>query len=286
MRQLFRRAGLPVLAAVLAATAAGCGGFGSVQPLTVDTALHSYVALGDGFAAGPYAGRTAGGCLRGADNYPTLVARELKITTFTDVTCTGADTRSLTEPGTVGTNRARLPAQIAAVGHDTALVTVTAGIMDHDLLDEMFRVCLALPCGNAVLPNDLSAQLTAFENNLTAALRAIQDKAPQAFVVVVGYPQLMPLDKTCAKLPRMTLAQFNASNTVLSKLNVTVESAAHQTGSTFVDLSGLTQDHSACSAAPWVSGMTAVAGHSIAYHPLPAEQAAVATAVASAVRTR
>ncbi|MCW2752833.1 MAG: lipolytic enzyme family [Marmoricola sp.] len=286
MTRLFRLAGLPVLAAVLAATVAGCGGFGSVQPLTVDTALHSYVALGDGFAAGPYAGRTVGACLRGADNYPTQVARQLKITTFTDVTCTGADTRSLTEPGTVGTSRTKLPAQIDAVGHDTALVTVTAGIMDHDLLDEMFRVCLALPCGNAVLPNDLSAQLTAFENSFTAALRAIQNKAPQAFVVVVGYPQLMPQDKTCAKVPRMTPAELNAANIVLTRLNTNVESAAHQTGSTFVDLSGLTQEHSACSAVPWVTGMTSVAGRSVAFHPLPAEQTAVATAVAAAVRTR
>ncbi len=275
-----------MLALVLAVTAAGCGGFGAKQPVTVSTALRSYVALGDGFAAGPYAGNTTGGCQRGAENYPALLAADLKISTFTDVTCTGADSSALTQPSTVGKTKTKVPAQIDSVQTDTALVTVTAGIMDHDLVEAMFHVCVALPCGNSITGKFFIDQLKSFGDSFTAALRAIQNKAPQAVVVVVGYPQLMPSTNSCAKLPTMTPSQLNAANVVLTQLNNSMASSARQTGGTFVDLATLSQDHNACSASPWVNGMKAVAGHSLAYHPTSAEQTAAATAIAAAVRSR
>lgn len=285
-RPTLRAAGAAMLALVLAVVTAGCGGFGAKQPVTVSTPLKSYVALGDGFAAGPYAGSTGGGCMRGTANYPALLAADLKISTFTDVTCTGADTNALTQPSTVGKSKTKVPAQIDAVKPDSALVTVTAGIMDHDLIEALFHVCVALPCGNSITGKFFIDQLKAFGDSFTAALRAIQDKAPQAVVVVVGYPQLMPTTNSCSKLPTMTPPELNAANVVLTQLNNSMGSSARQTGSIFVDLSSVSQGHDACSASPWVNGMTAEAGHSVAYHPNAAEQAAVATAVAAAVRSR
>ena len=52
-----------------------------------------YVALGDSYSAGPLIPTTdlAGGCARSDHNYPSLVARPLKVKTFVDVTCSGAD---------------------------------------------------------------------------------------------------------------------------------------------------------------------------------------------------
>lgn len=285
-RSALRAAGAAMLALALAAMTAGCGGFGAKQPVTVSTALRSYVALGDGFAAGPYAGSTRGDCLRGTENYPTLVSADLKISTFTDVSCTGADTSALTQPATAGKTKTKVPAQIDAVKTDTALVTVTAGIMDHDLVEALFHVCVALPCGNSISGKFFIDQLKAFGDSFTSALRAIQNKAPQAVIVVVGYPQLMPSTNSCAKLPTMTPPQLNAANVVLTQLNNSMASSARQTGGIFVDIATLTQDHTACSATPWINGTKAVAGHSVAYHPTAAEQTAVATAVAAAVRSR
>lgn len=286
MSRLFpRAAGLPLLAVALILTTAGCGGFGKVEAPALATPLQSYVALGDGFAAGPYVGQTPqGGCLRGSDNYPAQVAKALKITKFTDVTCTGATTSSLTHSSRVG--KGTLPAQIDAISATTDLISVNAGIMDHDLVSTMFRDCVALPCGSALAGQVFIDDLKALGTSLTAALRTIQNKAPKAFLVVVGYPQLMPAQKSCAKLPAMSAAQLNAANIVLRQLNADVLSSARQTGATFVDLADLSADHTACSAVPWVNGKAGVPGHSIAYHPLAAEQAAVATAVATAVRGR
>lgn len=285
-RSPLRAAGLALLALVLALTTAGCGGFGAKQPAAVATTLRSYVALGDGFAAGPYVGSTSGGCLRGTNNYPALVSADLKINTFTDVTCTGADTDALTQPSTEGKTKTKVPAQIDAVQTDTSLVTVTAGIMDHDLIEAMFHTCVALPCGNSISGKFFVDQLKSFGDGFTAALRSIQNKAPQAIIVVVGYPQLMPTTKTCAKLPTMTPPQLSAANAVLTDLNMAMASSARQIGGSFVDVASLTQDHNACSAIPWVNGMTAVTGHSVAFHPTSDEQAAVATAVAAAVRSQ
>ncbi|MCW2784379.1 MAG: hydrolase family protein [Marmoricola sp.] len=282
-----RTAGLLALLCLLAVAATGCGGFGSTEAAAPDRPLRSYVAIGDGFAAAPYTGPTSkDGCLRSSKNYPALVAQDLKITDVTDVTCTGATTSALGNRSKPAFGTHALAPQLDAVKADTALVTVNIGIEDHGLLGGMFHVCLSLPCGKNISAKPLLADLEAFGTTLTAALRTIQDKSPQAYIVVVGYPQLMPSDKSCAALPAMAAAQLDAANLVLTRINSQVQSSARQTGASFVDLSTITGDHTACSPQPWVHGKTSVPGKSVAFHPVEAEQQAVADAVAAQVRSR
>src|SRR5437763_5312316 len=56
-----------------------------------------YVALGDSYTSSPRTGSQAGdppGCDRTTNNYPHLVAADLKPASFTDVSCSGATTAS------------------------------------------------------------------------------------------------------------------------------------------------------------------------------------------------
>jgi hypothetical protein len=278
---------LPLVATLALLAGCGAGGFGNKNPADLNSSVSNYVALGDGFAAGPYLGKTTdANCLRSADNYPVQVAKALGVNKVTDVSCTGATTRSLTDKYKATATRKTLRPQLDAVTRDTDLITLGIGIEDRSLLTDMFRICLALPCGTDVSPKPIITQLDLYGQNLTAAVRILQDKAPQAYIVLVGYPSIVPNGNSCSKLPPITTAQLDAANLTLDKVNSTIRSAAQQTGATYVDIAGLSANHSVCSDEPWVSGSTTKKGKSRAYHPLAAEQKAVAAAIAAQVKSR
>src|ERR1700738_2192663 len=58
-----------------------------------------YVALGDSFTSGPLIPNQrldSLGCLRSDHNYPALLAARLKVGTFVDASCSGAQTTDMT----------------------------------------------------------------------------------------------------------------------------------------------------------------------------------------------
>lgn len=281
------RAAAGLLVALLAGALSACGGFGTKEPQTLDTTIRSYVALGDGFAAAPYAGKATSndGCLRTAGGYPQKVATSLAVADFKNVSCVGASTRAITgryvPPGAKA-----VPAQIDAVTKDTDLVTITVGISDHNLIYGMFNICPATPCGPKVIANDLAAQLKKLSTELPATIRAVTARAPHAYVVVVGYPELMPFENGCKALPKMNASQWFYSNQAWRSFTGTVSSAARQAGAAFVDAQRLSAAHPPCTDDPWVNGATSVKGRSVGFHPKAVEEQAVAQAVLAQVRTR
>lgn len=288
-RTLTRATGLAVVSLLAAVVSAcGAGGFGSKAPATLSTKVTSYVALGDGFAAAPYVGRSTSqdGCLRSELNYPRQVASTLGVADFKDVSCVGATTAAITDAFRPPGATKDVPAQLDALGPDTDLVTVSVGIMNDRLLTTMFDICVALPCGTKVAAKDLVAHLDELADDLPATIRKITAKAPGAFVVVVGYPELLPIEKGCALLPAMNDTQWSYANLAWERFSSEVGSAARQAGATYVDVRKLTGAHAPCSDQPWVNGARAAKGKSFAYHPKAREQAAVAAAVAAQVRAR
>lgn len=284
-----RAVGLLAAGLLLTTTAAcGAGGFGSDPPPAPDRTISTYVALGDGFTAAPYAGTTTDeDCLRSADNYPALVAAELDIDEVRDVSCTGAETSALTEETRPRKGADRVPPQIDAVTEDTDLISIGVGIEDRDLLEGMFAVCTALPCIDKITAQAILNDVNLFATDLTTAVRAVQARAPKAYIVLVGYPRIVPAEGACRALPPLgEQLALDAANYVLDEINRQIQSAARQTGSGFVDVATLSQDHELCSAEPWVNGRTSKPGESVAFHPLAAEQRAVADELADLVRGR
>lgn len=275
------------LLAGAALTGCGAGGFGSDAPPEPDLEIRSYVALGDGFVAAPYTGDTPeDGCLRSAENYPALVAEELDVDDFRDVSCTGASTAAITQSTESGDGAESVPPQIDAVSDDTDLVTIGMGIEDRDLLRNAFKVCTALPCPSEITAQKVLADVGLVADSLVAAVRAVQDKAADAYIVLVGYPRILPAEGTCAALPELDQARLDAANYLFDYLNRQLQSTARQAGADYLDVAELSVDHELCSEDPWVQGRRSRPGNAVAYHPLAAEQRAIAEAIAEQVRTR
>lgn len=280
------------VAATLLSTLAllsGCGGgFNTSAPeRTVGpVSFANYVALGDGFAAGPYLGKDVSGtgCRRSADNYPAQVARALDVATVTDVTCVGATTKDLTATSNPPASSKKLAPQLDAVTKDTDLVTIGIGIEDNGLLRNMFHICAAEPCGDDVLAPTLTDQLDAYGTAISSAVRTILDVAPAATIVVVGYPQLMGPQGLCPALPAISDLQLQYAYKIFEKLNNFLRAAAYQTGASYIDVADLSSNHTACSDEPWVNGSKTEKGKVQAFHPKAVEQKAVADAIAAQVR--
>ncbi|GAA3670715.1 SGNH/GDSL hydrolase family protein [Nocardioides ginsengisoli] len=254
-----------------------------------DRAIHAgdrYVALGDSYTAAYKTGKTdkaSGPCLRSLANYPRLLADKLDLE-LTDVSCGGATSDAALSPqrkegGSV------IPAQIEAVTKDTDLVTISMGSNDVDLYGAIIGGCVELaagdpsgsPCTDLARQNEVKGKrdLRNVENSLTSIIRAVAAKAPQARVVLVGYPQSFPSDKPCANLP---IARGDVPFAFQAARDVTdvLASAAKEEGVEYVDVWSATQGHDVCSKDPWIAGAHPRRRDGFAYHPFPEEQRAVA----------
>ena len=284
MTAAVRRGAGVLLSLALATGAAGCT---TSPPARPDATIHHYVALGDGFTAAPYAGRSSDrACLRSQDNYPALLAEGLRIAHVKDVSCTGATTTALTQRTRPVDGDSKVAPQFDALSRDTDLVTLGIGIGDRDLLAHMFAMCTAAPCGARIAPQSVADDLDEVGASLTEAVRAIQVKAPTAYIVLVGYPQIPPDGGHCPGLPPLDADGLALAGSVIAQLNAAIQSSARETGSSYLDTAALSEGHALCSSSPWVSGRKGEPGTSVPFHPVAAEQRAVATALATLVRTR
>ncbi|MEO6339291.1 MAG: SGNH/GDSL hydrolase family protein [Caulobacteraceae bacterium] len=246
----------------------------------------TYVALGSSYAAGTSLPRLADdsptGCGQGTENYPRQVARALKLK-LVDRSCGGATTGHILQGGQFGQ-----PAQIAAVGEDTGLVTVTIGGNDVRFTADLGRFsCLnqagqGAPCGDAPADFDLDHAFITLDANLRAMTAEIRRRAPRARIVLVDYVTVTPPAGTC---PRIALSAEEAGllRARAARLAALTSKVAKDAGAVLIEASKLTQGHHACSANPWVRGyLPAVergTSNAVPFHPRPEAIAAVAKAI-------
>ncbi|MEV0055457.1 hypothetical protein AB0H34_33785 [Saccharopolyspora shandongensis] len=91
-------------------------------PATAEPEYQQYVALGDSFTSAPLVPEMRLDpllCMRSTNNYPTLLAGEIKPAEFTDVSCAAADTTHMTT-----TQSGASGPQFDALDEDTDLVTL------------------------------------------------------------------------------------------------------------------------------------------------------------------
>jgi lysophospholipase L1-like esterase len=256
-----------------------------------------YVALGDSFTAAPGIPETdpSDGCLRSSRNYPALVAERLEEdydVELDDRSCSAADTTSLAGQQLIG--RDPRPPQLDALGRGTDLVTLSIGGNDFGVFLRLVGGCLALaqddpggsPCRDAARrEGDRMAQTsTQIVQRLVAAIREIRSRAPEAQVLVVGYPQLVPAAGACPELLPIASGDLGFARRVNKTLTDNLARAADRTGTTYVDVWSAAAGHDICSDQPWVAGQPGqLGGGAIPFHPLPEGQRAVADLVLDAV---
>jgi hypothetical protein len=111
---------------------------------------------------------------------------------------------------------------------------------------------------------------------LAATLEQVVELAPNARVLLVGYPQLLPARGDCPRLPRMRSKDRHTFRDINARLRDQMRGAAQDAGVEFIDFYAASIGHDICSEHPWIQGRTGSRRQGAALHPLAAGQRAVA----------
>jgi lysophospholipase L1-like esterase len=232
-----------------------------------------YVALGDSYSAGPFIPLPKGtpiGCQRSDHNFPTVVAKELGITSFTDVSCSAAKTDHFTAPQSVslGAN----PPQFDALTTDTDLVTFSMGGNDvgfGEIIQECATRSPLQPFGSACKDfytsggtDKLAARIAATAPKITAGIKGIKKRSPKARVLVVGYPAILP-DEGPGCFP---VVPFSAGDVAYlrdteKRLNAMLKKQAEGAGADYVNTYTPSIGHDICQlpGKKWIEGLVPTA---------------------------
>jgi lysophospholipase L1-like esterase len=257
----------------LVATVIALAGFMTVGAPTAaagSTGTLQYVALGDSYAAGigapPYVS-SSGDCLQSNDGYPELLDSEKKIHLQANATCPGATTSTV-----AGT-------QLSALTPGVELVTLTVGGNDLGFAD-LFETCSTpgqeAQCLIAITNAVTDEQLTELYRDLTLLYSKVAKKAPNALIVVTGYPYLFEPDPN-----NPIITAFNAATAALNTTIETAVKATHNDNIIYVDVTEQFEGHGIGSDDPFINGPTARFPE--AFHPNAAGYRAYAKAISAAI---
>ncbi|MEU7027550.1 SGNH/GDSL hydrolase family protein [Streptomyces sp. NPDC046275] len=243
-----------LLGAVLALTGAGVA-------QAAETAAVDYVALGDSYSSGVGAGSydsASGDCKRSTKAYPVLWKNANAPSSFAFTACSGART------GDVTAN------QLGPLNTGTDLVSLTIGGNDAGFADVMTTCVLQSEstCINRV--NQAKAYVdTTLPGKLDAVYSAIRSKAPNARVVVLGYPRFYQLNGTC--VAGLSENERRAINDAADYLNAATAKRAANHGFPFASVVPPFTGHEICSGSAWLHSVNWLnIGES--YHPTAAGQ--------------
>jgi LPXTG-motif cell wall-anchored protein len=233
---------------------------------SADAAITDYVALGDSYASGVGTNHydLSSSCDRSSYAYPPLVAAADGYT-LNFQACTGATTTDVIND------------QVAALSASTDLVTVTAGGDDAGFAD-LLVTCSLDNCVSAI-----NSTITWVNASLAAKLDAmdeeIRTRAPNALVIVLGYPHLS--SGTCADAFGISAAEVTASNHLADAMDNVTRTEAERYGFTYGSAIAHFANHGVCASKPWLHGAVFdTIGES--YHPT---RTGYSSGYASLVRT-
>ncbi|WP_103500706.1 MULTISPECIES: SGNH/GDSL hydrolase family protein [unclassified Streptomyces] len=254
----FRRliTGAATAALVLGASLLGPAG-AAAQPAA---AAEVYVALGDSYSSGVGAGNYdsgSGNCKRSANAYPQQWAAANSPSAFHFTACSGARTTDV------------LANQLGPLNSSTTLVSISIGGNDAGFADAM-QTCVLQSTASCV--NRMGVANNYISNTLPAQLDSvyseIRSRAPQARVVVLGYPRIYQLNGSCV-VGISEQARGAINNTANHLSDITSKRAADH-GFSYGDVRSAFTGHEICSSSPWLHSVTFPIGDS--YHPTAAGQ--------------
>ena len=271
------------LAAVCLVTVAGCGKK-PVPPPPEEG--NYYVALGDSFTAvagtGPF---TDALCRRTDDNYPSLVQKKMHFATFEDASCGGAAPSDLAGAQKIPGQGVNQP-QLNAVSEDTKLVTVGVGLNYKQLSYYLLEACVpdhgqqSEDCTNYLsLPvADLPKLIDQIGEQVALALRQVRERAPEARIILVGYPRAVPDVGGCPKRLPLAPVVLDRTRNAFRLADKVLEAAAAQEKADYIDMYA-SRSHDICSKSPWVNGAKEIKGEALKFHPFESYHRAVAAKI-------
>jgi lysophospholipase L1-like esterase len=233
-------------------------------------AIGPYASLGDSYTAAPLVPNPTGSpilCGRSTNNYPSDVSRALSPSSFTDASCSSATTADMTQSQSLEGGVQTAPPQFNALKSNDALVTLGIGGNDAGLIgvaEECGKLDVIRPFGTACKNHYTSggsdpnkAAINATGPKVAAVIQGIHARAPQAEVLVVGYPDGLPTNgSACWPLVPLSAGDITYFNSLETALNTVLRNAANANGATYVDTFTSSIGHDACKApgTAWVNG--------------------------------
>jgi hypothetical protein len=264
------------------------------------TSYSPYVAMGDSYTSAPlvpfFPTGDPIGCVRSTNNYPSDVARAIGAQTFRDVSCQGATANKVFEEQVItpgGTN----PPEINAVTPDTKLVTVGMGGNDAGL------VGLGIQCGELDINSPTGHKCVDYYNStghdssqddinsaaprIAAIITAVRARAPQARILIVGYPAVAPTDGTgCWPLVPISPQDMAFVDGALRRINLMLSTTAVANHAEYVDTYTPSIGHDVCKL-PLVKWFEGLIPTSIAFplHPNIQGELSMANSVLRVLQT-
>ncbi|MBO4210539.1 SGNH/GDSL hydrolase family protein [Micromonospora echinofusca] len=224
-------------------------------------ATDHYVALGDSYSSGVGAGSytsESGSCQRSTNAYPALYAANIRPASYRSVACSGATTATV------------INSQLSALSSTTTLVSISVGGNDVGFANIM-TTCVLYGTTECVAAVD--AAMVKARNQLPGLLAnvytGIRSKAPNARVVVLGYPVFYQLNTVCVGLSDTSRAKINEGINLVDDIT---RSAAVAKGFKFADVRSIFVGHQLCSyGEKWLHALNYL-NLGISYHPTAAGQ--------------
>jgi lysophospholipase L1-like esterase len=223
-----------------------------IQP--AGAASGPYTALGDSYSSG-VGTRTyladSGSCYRSPLAFPVAVAQQLGAS-LTFAACSGARVQDVYN-------------QLGSLDANTRLVTVSVGGNDAGFVDVITRCALPWPwtCWGDIT-NAANVIQSTLPGRLDALYDTIRGRAPNATVLVVGYPRLFNGEECNigARISNGEQVELNRTADLLASTTA-ARAAAHGFG--FVDPRTAYSGHAICDDVEWLNGLSNPIMES--YHP-------------------
>lgn len=241
-----------------------------------------YIALGDSYAAGQGAGlyKKNDICYRSGNAYSELAAEVKAVNLVTNAACSGNTTGDVVKT------------QLQKLNRSTELVTITAGGNDigfgaivTNCVTALFNPAAQAACDEVSGDAEKLISSGKLTEAVAAMIQSVQAAAPNARIVVTGYPYLYdPIG------PGKTdpLSLFNYRATALANgLNGAIETAAKTVDPQgirvqYVDVRGAFLGHGIGSTEPWINLNLADPSSPDNFHPNAAGYEAYYTALKTA----
>lgn len=243
---------------------------GLLTPLLLQpaqAAAPAYVALGDSYSSGTgtrsyIADGTS--CQRSTSAYPSLIAAARGYA-LNFRACSGATVADVTA------------SQLSAVTSATAYVSISVGGNDAGFADVLTECALPgwMSRCDAAIDGAQSFINGTLPSRLSTLYAGIRSRAPQARVVVVGYPRIF-MGEDCNAFTWFSPAEQARLNQTADLLNSRLAAAASSAGFSFANPTTAFIGHAVCDDAEWINGLSnpisesyhpKVAGHAGGYTP-------------------
>jgi lysophospholipase L1-like esterase len=202
----------------------------------------NYVAMGDSYSSGLGAGNYSGGsCDRSSHAYAQLWATANAPASFAFVACSGATTTDV------------INNQLSALSSATTLVSITIGGNDVGFSNVMTTCVLGSTstCVNAVNKAEAQAR-SQLPGALSTLFGDISARAPNATVVVMGYPEFYDLSRSsgCIGLSTTDRTALDGGADVLD--SVIQAAAAGRAGFVYAEVRPAFAGHEICDSSSWL----------------------------------